>query len=128
MGGTKRVVMQPGRKGTLSDCGNWLTGIIPVDGKLVGLVHGESDCDYDKGRTHKAMAIATSADEGLTWNFLGAIITHTDKATAGKMTGEGDCTMADGGDGFLMSTVCARSTGPSPRRARRAATSRRGNG
>jgi hypothetical protein len=47
MGGTKRVVMQPGRKGTLSDCGNWLTGIIPVDGKLIGLVHGESDCDYD---------------------------------------------------------------------------------
>ncbi|HKY85315.1 MAG TPA: hypothetical protein VJL90_00980 [Pseudorhodoplanes sp.] len=107
MGGPKRVVMQPGRKGTLSDCGNWLTGVLPVDGKLVGLVHGESDCDYDKGRTHKAMAIATSADEGLTWNFLGAIITHIDKATAGKMTGEGDCTMADGHDGFLY-VYCLR--------------------
>ena len=105
--GAKRVVMQPGRKGTLSDCGNWLTGVLPIDGKLVGLVHGESDCDYDKGRTHKAMAIATSADEGLTWTFLGAIITHTDAATAGKMTGEGDCTMADGGDGFLY-VYCLR--------------------
>lgn len=107
MGGAKRVVMQPGRKGTLSDCGNWLTGALPLDGKLVGLVHGESDCDYDKGRTHKAMAIATSADEGLNWNFLGAIITHTDAATPGKMTGEGDCTLADGGDGFLY-VYCLR--------------------
>jgi hypothetical protein len=111
MGGPKRVVMQPGRKGTLSDCGNWLTGVLPGDGKLagqlIGLVHGESDCDYDKGRTHKAMAIATSADEGLTWNFLGAIITHTEKGTAGKMTGEGDCTLADGGDGFLY-VYCLR--------------------
>ena len=101
MGGPKRVIMQPGRKGTLSDCGNWLTGALPLGGKLVGLVHGESDCEYDKGRTHKAMAIATSADEGLTWTFLGPVITHTDKATAGKMTGEGDCTLADGGDNFL---------------------------
>ena len=107
MGGAKRVVLQPGRKGTLSDCGNWLTGVLPIDGKLVGLIHGESDCDYDKGRTHKAMAIATSADEGLTWTFLGAVITHTDAATAGKMTGEGDCTLADGGDGFLY-VYCLR--------------------
>ena len=107
MGGGKRVVMQPGRKGTLSDCGNWLTGVLPVDGKLIGLVHGESDCDYDKGRTHKAMAIATSTDEGLTWRFLGAIITNTDPPTPGKMTGEGDCTLADGGDGFLY-VYCLR--------------------
>ncbi len=107
MGGAKRVVMQPGRKGTLSDCGNWLTGVLPVDNKLVGLVHGESDCDYEKGRTHKAMAIATSADEGLNWQFLGAIITNTDKPTPGKMTGEGDCTLADGGDGYLY-VYCLR--------------------
>ena len=73
MGGPKRVVMQPGRKGTLSECGNWITGVVPDGDRLVGLVHGESDCDYDKGHTHKAMAIATSADEGLTWNILGAV-------------------------------------------------------
>ena len=120
--------MQPGRKGTLSDCGNWLTGALPLGGKLVGLVHGESDCDYDKGRTHKAMAIATSADEGLTWTFLGPVITHTDKATAGKMTGEGDCTLADGGDNFLYVYCLRPSTGRSPRRAPRAATSRPAHG
>lgn len=108
MSGEKRVVLQPGRKGTLSDCGNWLTGVLPEGGKLIGLIHGESACDYDKNQTHKAMAIATSADEGLTWTILGAIITNGGKeATPGKLTGEGDCTFADGQDTFLYA-YCLR--------------------
>jgi len=101
MGGQKRVVLQPGRKGTLSDCGNWLTGTLPVEGKWLGLIHGESACDYDKNQTHKAMAIATSSDEGLNWSILGAAITGADKPAAAKQTGEGDCTLAEGGDNFL---------------------------
>ena len=109
MAGEKRVVLQPGRKGTLSDCGNWLTGIVPDGDKLIGLIHGESTCDYDKNQTHKAMAIATSTDEGLNWTILGAAITGPDKATPGKLTGEGDCTLADGHDTFLY-TYCLRAS------------------
>lgn len=101
MSGGKRVVLQPGRKGTLSDCGNWLTGALPAGGRLIGLIHGESGCDYAKNQTHKAMAIATSADEGLNWNILGAAITGADAAAPAKQTGEGDCTLADGADTFL---------------------------
>jgi hypothetical protein len=109
MGGNKRVVLQPGRKGTLSDCGNWLTGALPLDGKLFGLIHGESGCDYDKNQTHKAMAVATSIDEGLNWTILGAAITGADKAAPAKQTGEGDCTLADGGDTFLY-IYCLRAS------------------
>ena len=101
MSGPKRVVLQPGRKGTLSDCGNWLTGALPADGKLIGLIHGESGCDYEKNQTHKAMAVATSADEGLNWTILGAAITGADKPAPARQTGEGDCTLADGGDTFF---------------------------
>ncbi len=107
MGGPKRVVMQPGRKGTLSECGNWITGIVPDGDRLIGLIHGESACDYDKNQTHKAMAIATSADEGLNWNILGAAISSGEKPEPGKLSGEGDCTLADGNDTFLY-TYCLR--------------------
>ena len=102
-------MLQPGRKGTLSDCGNWLTGVLPHDGKLLGLIHGESACDYEKNQTHKAMAIATSPDEGLSWNVLGPAITGADKAAPAKQTGEGDCTLADGGDNFLY-IYCLRAS------------------
>jgi len=45
-------------------------------------------------------ALATSSDYGLTWHNLGQIITGIDASTPGKNTGEGDCTAADGGDGY----------------------------
>ena len=69
MGGTKRVVHAARPQGHAVGLRQLADRRLPIDGKLVGLVHGESDCDYDKGRTHKAMAIATSADEGLDLEF-----------------------------------------------------------
>ena len=109
MGGTRRAVLKPGPKGSATECGRWLNGALPVGDVLYGLVHQESGCDYDHGQTHKSMAMATSRDDGLTWTDLGDIITGVDPARPGAITGEGDCTMVDGGDGYAYA-YCLRNS------------------
>src|SRR5690606_20101893 len=44
-----------------------------------------------------------------TWADLGTVITGTDTPTPGQTTGEGDCTMVDGHDGFLYA-YCLRAS------------------
>ena len=53
------------------------------------------------------MAIATSADDGLSWTNLGTIISGSDVLTPGQSTGVGDCTAVDGNDGYLYA-YCLR--------------------
>lgn len=101
MGGARRRVMGPGDKGSLAECGSWITGLSRSGPTLHGLVHNEARCDYDRGETHKTMAMAASQDDGLSWRMLGTIVEASEKPAPGKLTGEGDCTMADGHDGFL---------------------------
>jgi len=48
-----------------------------------------------------------SKNYGLTWQPLGQIITGTDTLTQGKVTGEGDCSAVNGGDGYYYA-YCAR--------------------
>ncbi len=109
MGGQRSAVLQRGAAGSDSECGRWLTSIARDGDTLLGLVHQERACDYAKGRTDKSMAIATSADNGLSWTDLGTIITGEDTAKATGITGEGDCTMVDGGDEFFYA-YCLRNT------------------
>jgi hypothetical protein len=109
MRGERREVLTAGPKGSRSDCGSWLTSTVRTDGGLLGFVHQEHDCDYAKGKTDKSMAIARSTDDGLTWTDLGTVITGTDAPAPDKITGEGDCTMIDGRDGYLYG-YCLRNT------------------
>ena len=109
MGGPRREVLQAGAPGSLSDCGQWLTSIMRSGGAVLGLVHQERSCDYEKGRTDKSMAIATSSDDGLTWTGLRTVITGTDRMQPDKITGEGDCTMVDGQDSYLYA-YCLRNS------------------
>ena len=109
MGGRRREVLAPGPAGSSSGCGRWLNGVVRSAGTVYGLVHQESGCDYDRGQTAKSMAIATSDDDGLTWTDLGLILTGADAPKAGAITGEGDCTMVDGADGYLYA-YCLRNT------------------
>ena len=103
MGGARTLVMAPGA----GECGRWLNGTEKVGGVLHGWVHIETDCNYALGQTHKQMAHATSTDEGLTWSAPEPIITGTDSPATGTITGEGDCTAVNGGDGFLYA-YCLR--------------------
>jgi hypothetical protein len=107
MGGQRRAVLAAGEPGSRSECGRWLTSIMRSGDTVLGLVHQERACDYDQGRTDKSMAIASSSDEGLTWTDLGTIITGRDSPQPAGITGEGDCTMADGRDGYLYA-YCLR--------------------
>lgn len=109
MGGQRRVVLEGGAPGSINDCGTWLTSTMRSGGTVLGLVHQERDCDYEAGRTDKSMAIATSSDDGLSWTGLETIITGTDTPQPDQTTGEGDCTMVDGLDGYLYA-YCLRNS------------------
>lgn len=110
MGGPRREVLQAGEPGSANECGRWLTSLTRSGDKLLGLVHQERICDYGPGgQTDKTMAIASSADNGLTWTDLGNIITGRDSPRRGTISGEGDCTMVDGHDGYLYA-YCLRNS------------------
>jgi hypothetical protein len=100
MGGPEHTVLRPGRPGTFSSCGQWLNHAERAGAAVLGFIHDETACNYPVGQTHKSMSLATSTDDGLSWNGLGQIITGTDAPTANKNTGEGDCTAVNGQDGF----------------------------
>ncbi|MGY4159539.1 hypothetical protein ACVINW_005381 [Bradyrhizobium sp. USDA 4461] len=101
MAGPARVVLRPGPPGSVDSCGQWLNHAERRGTSVLGFIHDETACNYPAGQTHKSMALATSADDGLTWKSLGQIITGTDRPTPGKNTGEGDCTAVDAHDGFF---------------------------
>lgn len=109
MGGERQAVLQPGAPGSINDCGRWLTSTTRSGDSIIGLVHQERDCDYDQGRTDKSMALATSSDDGLTWTDLGTVIAGTASSQATGITGEGDCSMVDGFDGYLYA-YCLRNS------------------
>jgi hypothetical protein len=110
MGGQRREVLQAGEPGSVNECGRWLTSLTRSGDKVLGFVHQESICDYGpQGQTDKTMAIATSADDGLTWTELGTVITGRDSPQPGTTSGEGDCTMVDGLDGYLYA-YCLRNS------------------
>lgn len=110
MAGERREVLQAGPAGSINDCGRWLTSQTRWEGNLLGFVHQERICDYGpQGHTDKSMAIATSSDDGLTWTDLGTVITGRDAPAPVGITGEGDCTMVDGRDGYLYG-YCLRNT------------------
>jgi hypothetical protein len=100
MGGPERTVLGQGKPGTYDECGQWLNHVEPEGAVVLGFIHDETACKYQLGQTHKSMSLATSTDDGLTWNNLGQIITGTDAPTANKNTGEGDCTAVNGQDGY----------------------------
>ncbi|MBJ3785455.1 hypothetical protein [Devosia sediminis] len=109
MGGERRAVLDVGPPGSINDCGSWLTSTARADDRLYGFVHQERLCDYDVGRTDKSMAIAVSEDEGLSWTDLGTVITGTDTPLPDQITGEGDCSLVDGHDGFFYA-YCLRNS------------------
>jgi hypothetical protein len=95
-----RTVLGPGPAGSPSECGRWLTTAMPGRSGIFGLIHNEQHCHENQGEVHKSMSIGESEDRGLTWNVLGQIITGDDGSAPDRPTGEGDCTAADGHDGY----------------------------
>lgn len=110
MAGPRRSVLEESEPGSLAECGRWLTSIVRSGSALLGMVHQERICDYGPdGQTDKSMAVALSEDDGLNWTDLGTVISGQDVPQRGRTTGEGDCTMIDGGDGYLYA-YCLRNS------------------
>ena len=109
MSGPRRAVLQASEAGGDADCGRWLTSTTRSGDTVYGLVHQESVCNYNLGRTHKSMAVATSTDDGLTWTTPVTVITGRDMPQPGRITGEGDCTMIDGRDDYFYA-YCLRNS------------------
>jgi len=109
MHGPRREVISVGETGGPADCGHWLNTAMRSGDEIFGFVHQESDCDYSEGRTHKSMAIAASSDDGLSWSAPDTVITGRDAPQPGQITGEGDCTMINGQDGYLYA-YCLRNS------------------
>ncbi len=110
MDGVRQPVMTGGDEGSINECGRWLTSVVPVGGRLLGLVHQEAICRYGPGGlTDKSMALASSTDSGLHWTDLGTVITGPDEPQAGTTSGEGDCSLVDGRDSYLYA-YCLRAS------------------
>ena len=92
---------------------------------VLAWIHNETACNYRaNSQTHKSMSLAISTDYGLTWKSHGQIIIGKDVPTAGKITGEGDCTAVNGQDGYYYAycwrnrngaTIIARAPVSDPR-------------
>lgn len=109
MSGERRAILTAGAPGSLAECGRWLTSVTRTGASLLGFVHQERACDYDKGQTDKSMAIARSVDDGLTWTDLGTVLTGVDHPSPATITGEGDCGLVDARDGYLYA-YCLRNS------------------
>jgi len=125
MGGTARPVLPPGPKGAYGESGEWINHAERSGERLLAWVHDETGDRPGQGL--KSMSLASSTDNGLSWRRLGQIISGTDPLIQGKVTGEGDCSAVNGGDGYYYAycgrardhaTVAARSpiADPSPGR------------
>lgn len=105
MGGTAVPVLKPGPYGQYGESGQWINHVERSGNTLLAWVHDETG---DKpGMGLKSMSLAESKDFGITWRRLGQIITSSDTVTEGKVTGEGDCSAVNGGDGYYYA-YCSR--------------------
>jgi hypothetical protein len=109
MGWPRTLVLSHGPQGSYDFCGRWMNSTDNVGSWVNGFIHAETDCNYSAGQTHKSMAFAVSGDQGLSWVVEGQIITGMDSPTQGKVTGEGDCTVVNGQDGYYYA-YCLRNS------------------
>jgi hypothetical protein len=105
MSGTAVPVLPPGPRGEYGESGEWINHVERSGNTLLAWVHDETG---DKpGMGLKSMSLAVSNNEGLAWQRLGQIITGTEGVIQGKVTGEGDCSALNGGDGYYYA-YCGR--------------------
>lgn len=105
MGGAAVPVLPPGPRGSYGESGEWINHVERAGNTLLAWVHDETGDRPGMGL--KSMSLAQSKNYGLSWQRVGQIITGSDTLTQGKVTGEGDCSALNGGDGFYYA-YCGR--------------------
>ena len=109
MGGAREIAIGRNIAAAFGGCGFWLSGLERAGNELLGFLHAEKDCSYRDRQTNKSVVLAKSNDNGKSWEIKGQIITGRDETTSGKTTGEGDCSIIDGKDGFYYA-YCLRAS------------------
>lgn len=112
MGGATTAIptLSGGSGDGFSDCGRWLADTKRLPNNLInGFVHAETQCNYNVGQTRKSMAYSVSADSGVSWTTPQQVISGSDTFEPNKITGEGDCTVAEGGDSYYYA-YCLRAS------------------
>jgi hypothetical protein len=105
MSGKAVPVLPPAPRGSYGESGEWINHIESAGNVLLAWVHDETGDRPGQGL--KSMSIASSKDDGLSWQRLGQIITGSERLIPGKVTGEGDCSALNGGDGYYYA-YCGR--------------------
>jgi hypothetical protein len=105
MSGAAVPVLRPAPQGAYGESGEWINHVERARNTLLAWVHDETGDRPGQGL--KSMSLAVSKDDGLTWQRLGQIITGKEPVIPGKVTGEGDCSALDGGDGYYYA-YCGR--------------------
>ncbi|WP_390348397.1 hypothetical protein ACFJIS_12705 [Variovorax boronicumulans] len=112
MGGATTPIptLSSGTADGFSDCGRWLADTKRLPNNLInGFVHAETLCNYSVNQTRKSMAYSFSVDSGASWSAPQQIISGPDTFQWNKITGEGDCTVAEGGDSYYYA-YCLRAS------------------
>jgi hypothetical protein len=105
MGGTAVPVLRPAPPGSYGESGEWINHVERAGDTLLAWVHDETGDRPGQGL--KSMSLALSKDDGMSWQRLGQIITGTEPLMPGNVTGEGDCSAVNGGDGYFYA-YCGR--------------------
>lgn len=105
MGGRAVPVLTPGPRGAYGESGEWINHVERAGNTLLAWVHDETGDRPGMGL--KSMSLATSTNDGLTWQRVGQIITGSEPLIQGKVTGEADCSALNGGDGYYYA-YCGR--------------------
>jgi hypothetical protein len=110
MSGPLRKVLGRAAPGRYGESGKWINHVERSGNMLFGWVHNETGDAPGQGL--KSMSLATSRDDGLSWQDTGQIITGKGSVvSSGKITGEADCTAVDGRDGYYYA-YCYRNENP----------------
>ncbi len=82
-------VLGRGPKGSDSECGNWISDILPYGNELYAIVHKEKECNYAIKQTNMGSDLYKSSDDGLSWTKLGALTDNTQETIPGTHVGIG---------------------------------------
>lgn len=105
MGGPEIFIFGPG-SGYPYNCGRWINDTQKVGSTVRGFIHNEYGSCSPPYNHHKSMSYYTSTNDGVSWTGSGIFLDFGSHDPS-KQTGDGDCTVVDGGDGYLYA-YCRR--------------------
>lgn len=109
MDGRPVPVLPKGPRGQYGDSGQWINHVEWSGNTLLGWAHCETGDRPGMGL--QSMALVASENDGLSWRRMGEIITGRQPLIQGRITGEANCTIVNGHDGYYYAYCWRNGTG-----------------